>query len=416
MSIIEDRRETNLKKNVKVVTANEAVALAVKYAKVDVVGAYPISPQTSIMEYLTKYQETENLDLQIVRVESEHSAMAVAMGAAAVGARAFTATASQGLLYMAEMVYWVAGSRLPVVMVITSRAMGAPWVLGNEHTDMLLPREWGWMVLAPEHNQEVFDTIIQAYKLADSTFIPVIVGLDGYILSHTTMPIELPNQELVDSFIPKNTPKPYALDTKDPSTHGNAVYHQLYQEMRWDIFRTIQEAEDLVDEINRAWAKLTGRDYGGVIEEYMLEDAEVAVVIMGASSGDAKEAAKLVREKYNIKAGVVRLRSIRPFPIKRLHKIFNNYNIKAVGVIDRNMSPGLGGMIATEVKFTLYELPKRPKIQSYIGGLGGRDIKLKDFENIYLELDDIANGKKDVEICKWINLDLEAYNKFAIEV
>lgn len=343
MSIIEDRKETSIKKNIKVVTANEAVALAVKYAKVDVVGAYPISPQTSIMEYLTKYQETEKLDLEIVRVESEHSAMAVAMGAAAVGSRAFTATASQGLLYMAEMVYWVAGSRLPVVMVITSRAMGAPWVLGNEHTDMLLPREWGWMVLVPEHNQEVFDTIIQAYKLADSTFVPVIVGLDGYILSHTTMPIELPSQELVDAFIPKNSPKPYALDTKDPSTHGNAVYQQLYQEMRWDIFKTIEESQDLVDEINKAWAKLTGRDYGGVIEEYMLDDAEVAVVIMGASSGDAKETAKLVREKYNIKAGVIRLRSVRPFPIKRLYKIFNNYNIKAIGVIDRNMSPGLGG-------------------------------------------------------------------------
>lgn len=416
MSIIEDRKETSIKKNIKVVTANEAVALAVKYAKVDVVGVYPISPQTSIMEYLTKYQETEKLDLEIVRVESEHSAMAVAMGAAAVGSRAFTATASQGLLYMAEMVYWVAGSRLPVVMVITSRAMGAPWVLGNEHTDMLLPREWGWMVLVPEHNQEVFDTIIQAYKLADSTFIPVIVGLDGYILSHTTMPIELPSQELVDAFIPKNSPKPYALDTKDPSTHGNAVYHQLYQEMRWDIFKTIEESQDLVDEINKAWAKLTGRDYGGVIEEYMLDDAEVAIVIMGASSGDAKETAKLVREKYNIKAGVIRLRSVRPFPIKRLYKIFNNYNIKAVGVIDRNMSPGLGGMIATEIKFTLYDLPKRPKIQSYIGGLGGRDIKIKDFENIFLELKDIADNKKDVQLCKWINLDLESYNKFAIEI
>ncbi|MCX7871115.1 MAG: pyruvate ferredoxin oxidoreductase [bacterium] len=416
MSIIEDRKETSIKKNIKVVTANEAVALAVKYAKVDVVGAYPISPQTSIMEYLTKYQETEKLDLEIVRVESEHSAMAVAMGAAAVGSRAFTATASQGLLYMAEMVYWVAGSRLPVVMVITSRAMGAPWVLGNEHTDMLLPREWGWMVLVPEHNQEVFDTIIQAYKLADSTFIPVIVGLDGYILSHTTMPIELPSQELVDAFIPKNSPKPYALDTKDPSTHGNAVYQQLYQEMRWDIFKTIEESQDLVDEINKAWAKLTGRDYGGVIEEYMLDDAEVAIVIMGASSGDAKETAKLVREKYNIKAGVIRLRSVRPFPIKRLYKIFNNYNIKAIGVIDRNMSPGLGGMIATEIKFTLYDLPKRPKIQSYIGGLGGRDIKIKDFENIFLELKDIADNKKDVQLCKWINLDLESYNKFAIEI
>ncbi|MGB9638090.1 MAG: pyruvate ferredoxin oxidoreductase [bacterium] len=416
MSIMEDKKNPNLKKNIKVVTANEAVALAVKYAKVDVVGAYPITPQTSTMEYITKYQETENLDLQIVRVESEHSAMSVAMGAAAVGARSFTATSSQGLLYMAEMVYWVAGSRLPVVLVIISRAMGAPWVLGNEHTDMLLPREWGWMVLSPEHNQEVFDTIIQAYKLADSTLIPVIVGLDGYILSHTTMPIELPDQELIDNFIPKNIKKPYALDTSDPSTHGNAVYQQLYQEMRWDIFRTIQESEDLVDEINKAWAKLTGRDYGGVIEEYMLDDAEVAVVVMGASSGDAKEAAKSVREKYNIKAGVIRLRSIRPFPIKRLHKIFNNYNIKAIGVIDRNMSPGLGGMIATEIKFTLYELNKRPKIQSYIGGLGGRDIKLKDFEDIYLELYDIANNKKEIEICKWINLDLETYNKFAIEV
>ena len=416
MSIIEDRKTKEIKRNMKVVTANEAVALAVKYAKVDVVGAYPISPQTSIMEYLTKYQETEKLDLEIVRVESEHSAMAVAMGAAAVGARSFTATASQGLLYMAEMVYWVAGSRLPVVMVITSRAMGAPWVLGNEHTDMLLPREWGWMVLVPEHNQEVFDTIIQAYKLADSVFIPVIVGLDGYILSHTTMPIELPEQEIVDNFIPKNIPRPYALDTKDPATHGNAVYQSLYQEMRWDIFRTIAESEELVDKINDEWAKLTGRDYGGVIQEYMLDDAQIAIVIMGASSGDAKEAAKLVREKYGIKAGVIRLRSIRPFPIKRLKKIFSNYGIKAVGVIDRNMSPGLGGMIATEVKFVLYDLPNRVKVQSYIGGLGGRDIKVADFENIFLELNEIANNKKEVEICKWINLDLEAFEKFAIEI
>lgn len=411
MSIIEDKKSLS---NVKVVTANEAVALAVKCAKVDVVGAYPISPQTSIMEYLTKYIETENIPMEIVRVESEHSAMAVAMGAAAVGARAFTATASQGLLYMAEMVYWVGGSRLPVVMAITSRAMGAPWILGNEHTDVLLPREWGWMVLFPEDNQEVFDTIIQAYKLADTTLVPVVVGLDGFILSHTTMPISIPDQSIIDNFIPKNTPKPYALNTEDPFTHGNAVHSNLYLELRHNIFKTIEDSEDLVDEIDKEWSKLTGRSYGGVIEEFLLDDAEVAVLVMGASSGDAKEAAKKVREKYGIKAGVIRLRSIRPFPVKRLSKIAQK--VKAIGVFDRNMSPGLGGMIATEVKFALYDLKNRPIVQSYIGGLGGKDVKIADFENILVELKEMVDGKREVEKVKWVGLDLAAIEKFLEEV
>lgn len=402
------------KSNLKVVTANEAVALAVKCAKVDVVGAYPISPQTSIMEYLTKYIETEKINIEIVRVESEHSAMAVAMGAAAVGARSFTATASQGLLYMAEMVYWVGGSRLPVVMTITSRAMGAPWILGNEHTDVLLPREWGWMVLFPQDNQEVFDTIIQAYKLADSTLVPVVVGLDGFILSHTTMPISIPDQDLIDQFIPKNTPKPYALNTENPFAHGNAVHSNVYLEFRYDIFRTIEESEDLVDKIDEEWRKLTGRSYGGVIEEYMLDDADVAIMVMGASSGDAKEAARNIREKYGIKAGVIRLRSIRPFPVKRLSKIVQK--VKAIGVFDRNMSPGLGGMIATEVKFALYDLPQRPIVQSYIGGLGGKDVKISDFENMFIELDKMLKGQMSVEKVRWVGLDLSLVESYLEEV
>lgn len=411
VSIIEKKEGIS---NVKVVTANEAVALAVKCSRVDVVGAYPITPQTSIMEYLAKYVETENLPIEIVRVESEHSAMAVAMGAAAVGARAFTATSSQGLLYMAEMVYWVGGSRLPVVLAIASRAMGAPWIIGNEHTDVLLPREWGWMVLFPEDNQEVFDTIIQAYKLADSTLIPVVVGLDGFLLSHTTMPISIPEQSLIDSFIPKNTPKPYALDTANPFTHGNAVHSNVYLEFRYDIFRTIQEAEDLVDEIDKEWEKITGRSYGGVIQEYLLDDADVAIIVMGASSGDAKQAAKNVREKYGIRAGVIRLRSIRPFPFKRLTKLANN--LKAIGVVDRNISPGVAGMIATEVKFALYDLEKRPIVQSYIGGLGGKDIKVSDFENIFVELSEMVEGKVTPERAKWIGLDLSLVEQYFEEV
>ncbi|MEN3014656.1 MAG: pyruvate ferredoxin oxidoreductase [bacterium] len=414
MSIIEEKKTGSNLKNLKVVTANEAVALAVKCARVDVVGAYPISPQTSIMEYLTKYVETENLPIEIIRVESEHSAMAVAMGAAAVGARAFTATASQGLLYMAEMVYWVAGSRLPVVMAIASRAMGAPWILGNEHTDIMLPREWGWIVLFPEDNQEVFDTIIQAYRIADKTLIPVIVGLDGFIMSHTTMPISIPDQSIIDSFIPKNTPKPYALNTENPFTHGNAVSSNLYMEFRYDIFRTIEEAEDLVDQVDREWYELTGRTYGGTIQEYMLDDAEVAIIVMGASSGDAKQAAMNVRQKYNIKAGVIRLRSIRPFPVKRLSRIASR--LKCIGVLDRNMSPGLAGMIATEVKFALYELENRPIIQAYIGGLGGKDIKIEDFENIYLELHEMMQGKRKVEKVRWVGLDLSAVEAYFEEV
>ncbi len=409
MSITENRNQT-----IKVVTANEAVALAVKSARVDVVGAYPITPQTSIIEYLSKYVELEKVPMEIIKVESEYSAMAVAMGAASVGSRAFTATSSQGLLYMTEMVYWVAGSRFPIVMAIVSRAMGSPWILGNEHTDILLPREWGWMVLFPENNQEVFDTIIQAYKLADSTLIPVIVGLDGFILSHTTTPINIPDQSIIDSFIPKNTPKPYALDINNPFTHGNAVHSNIYLEFRYDIFRTIEEAEDLVDKIDKEWYKLTGRSYGGTVDEYLMDDAEVAILVMGASSGDAKQAALKVREKYNIKAGVIRLRSIRPFPVKRLKNI--SEKIKAIGVFDRNMSPGLGGMIATELKFALYDLTQRPIIQSYIGGLGGKDIKISDFENIFIELNEMVKNKIPTTKVKWIGLDLSLIESYMEEV
>lgn len=409
MSITEEKKYIS-----KVVTANEAVALAVKYAKVDVVGAYPITPQTTIMEYLTKYAETEKLPMEIVRVESEHSAMAVTMGAAAVGARVFTATSSQGLLYMAEMVYWVAGSRLPVVMAIASRAMGSPWTLGNEHTDILLPREWGWLVLFPENNQEVFDTIIQAYKIADTTLLPVIVGLDGFILSHTAMPISIPDQSIIDNFIPKNTPKPYALDTKNPFTHGNAFPFNIYLEFRYDIFKTIEEAEDLIEEVDKQWGQLTGRSYGGTLEEYLVDDAEVAVLVMGASSGDAKEAAKNVRKKYGIKAGVLRLRSIRPFPVKKLLKIANR--IKAIGVFDRNMSPGLGGMIATELKFILYDLKNKPIVQSYIGGLGGKDVKITDFENIFIELDKMVKNETEPAKVRWVGLDLNSVQPYFEEV
>ncbi|MFN3478225.1 MAG: transketolase C-terminal domain-containing protein, partial [bacterium] len=278
----------------------------------------------------------------------------------------------------------------------------------------LLPREWGWMVLFPENNQEVFDTIIQAYKIAEKTLVPVIVGLDGFILSHTTMPISIPDQEIIDNFIPKNMPKPYALDVDNPFTHGNAVHSNVYLEFRYDIFRTVEEAEELVEQVDIQWKKLTGRSYGGTVDEYLLDDAEVAVLVMGASSGDAREAAKNVREKLGIKAGVIRLRSVRPFPVKRLTKIANN--VKAIGVFDRNMSPGVGGMIATELKFSLYDLDKRPVIQSYIGGLGGKDVKVSDFEKIFVELDNMIKGKDSPSKVRWVGLDLSAVEAYFEEV
>ncbi|MFN3699559.1 MAG: transketolase C-terminal domain-containing protein, partial [Dictyoglomus sp.] len=200
----------------------------------------------------------------------------------------------------------------------------------------------------------------------------------------------------------------------NPFTHGNAVHSNVYLEFRYDIFRTIEEAEDLVDQVDNEWKELTGRGYGGTVEEYLLDDAEVAVLVMGASSGDAKEAAKNVREKLGIKAGVIRLRSIRPFPVKRLTKIASK--IKAIGVFDRNMSPGLGGMIATEVKFSLYDLDKHPIIQSYIGGLGGKDVKISDFEKIFVELDGMVKGKDLPTKVRWIGLDLSAVQAYFEEV
>jgi len=388
-----------------ILTGNYAAAHGARLARAQFIAAYPITPQTTIVEKLAEFVETGKLNAKYLRVESEHSAMAAVIGASATGLRVFTATASHGLAYMHEMVIWAAGARLPIVMAVVGRAFAPPWNIWNEHTDMLMERDTGWMIFLSENNQEVLDTVIQAYRIAEDerVLLPAIVGLDAFILSHTYMPVELPDQEVVDKFLPPRKPAPFLLDPENPITHGNVIYPDYYMEVRYHIHEYMEKAKEVIKEVDREWGWLTGRSYGGLIDCYKCEDADVIVASVGSSAGDAKTAADRLRER-GYRAGVARIRAFRPFPREELIRIASR--VKAVGVVDRNLSPSIGGILYNEVKAALYDMRNPPPVQGYIAGLGGRDITVNDYINIFLETYRmVEEGEKPT--LRWVNLKEE---------
>lgn len=390
---------------IKVITGNEAVAYGVKLSRVKFIAAYPITPQTTIVEKISKMVESGELDAEFLRVESEHSALAATLGASTAGLRSFTATSSHGLSYMNEMVIWTAGARHPVVMAVVCRAFGPPWNIWNEHTDILMQRDTGWIIMFAENNQEVLDTVIQAYKIAENerVLLPVIIGLDAFILSHTSMPVEIPDQDIIDKFLPSTAKKPFILDPNNPITHGSLTYPDSYMEFRYLIHKSMEEAKNVIEDVDTEWEKLTGRSYGGLIDSYKCEDAEVAIITVGSSAGDAKEAVDRLRDE-GYRVGVIRLRVFRPFPTEKLRELA--LRLKAIGVVDRNLSPGIGGIIQAEVKASLYDLPKKPLVQGFIAGLGGRDITVRDFIEMYLNLYNIVEKGITPQI-QWIGLRKE---------
>jgi pyruvate ferredoxin oxidoreductase alpha subunit len=358
----------------KALTGNHAVAEAAKLARVKVVAAYPITPQTTIVERLAEMIEKGELEAKMIRVESEHSAMAATLGAAAAGARAFTATSSHGLLYMHEVLWWTAGARIPVVMAVVARAIGPPWNIHVEHSDVMDQRDTGWIISIAQENQEAFDLTLQAFRISEDprVYLPMIVSLDGFILSHTVAPVDVPSQEDVDAWLPPRR-QPYVITPESNVVMGNIANDEEYYMMRFSIQAAMQAAKKVINEVDEEFGKAFGRRYGGLVECYLCDDADYVMLLAGSWAGDAKKAAEQLREE-GIRAGVARVRFIRPWPEEFIRERL--VNVKGVIVFDRSISFGSYGQLFTDTAATLYG---QTSLRGVIAGLGGVDVKPEDF-------------------------------------
>lgn len=367
-----------------IITGNQAVANAAKLCRVQVVAAYPITPQSSVVETLSTYIETGELKAEFVTVESEHSALAVCIAASSVGARVFTATSANGLAYMCEQIHWAAGSRLPIVMGCVNRAMAAPWNVLNDQQDSMSQRDAGWIQLFCRNNQEIFDTFIQAFKIAESVHVPVMVCYDGYILSHTVMPVEIPSQNAVDAFLPRYKPT-MVLDPSDPKNinpvtladprvNGDGVLCHGYMEHRFLHQEALLAALETIVTVDREYGEAFGRSWGGLYWDYQREDAEILLMAAGSLASEATAAADELRSG-GIKAGVLGLRAYRPFPASALREAVRNARL--VVVFDKSLSYGDEGPICGDLKAALYKADPSPVVYGYVAGLGGRDVKAR---------------------------------------
>jgi 2-oxoisovalerate ferredoxin oxidoreductase alpha subunit len=377
-----------------VANGNYAAAYAVKLANVKVVAAYPITPQTAVVEKIAEFVANGEMNAEYINVESEHSAMAACIGASAAGVRTFTATSSQGLLYMHEMLHWASGSRLPIVMAQVNRAVAPPWSIWVDHNDSISQRDTGWIQFYCETNQDILDTLIQAYKIAEDprVLLPAMVCYDGFELSHTSMPIELPDQRDVDGFLGPYNEDHALIDLEKPTTHSNVVSPELYMEFRLLIQKAMENAKLVINETASDFSQRFGRNYESQIQCYKCRDIDVAIVSMGAISSEAKEAVDRLR-KEKLPVGAIKLRVFRPFPVEAFQEL--GKRVKAFVVIDRDISFGMEGALFTELKSALYHLEEKPLVLGFIAGLGGRDVRIRDLTRAARKgLDALKKGAK----------------------
>ncbi|MDP2937743.1 MAG: pyruvate ferredoxin oxidoreductase [Candidatus Omnitrophota bacterium] len=365
---------------------SRAVAEIVKLCKPGVISAYPITPQTHIVEELAKMVADGELNAQFVNVESEHSAASVVLGAVATGVRAFTATSSQGLLYMAEVLFNISGLRLPLVMTCANRAISAPINIWNDQQDSVSLRDSGWIQLYAENNQEAADLHLVGYRLSEdkSIMLPVMVCMDGFILTHGMETIDIPKQEEVNKFLPGYRPL-YKLDPAEPLTMGLLADPDYYLETRFAIQETFKDVLKMIPKINEEFKNHFGRDYkDGLVEEYCTKDAEKVIVAMGSVCGTIKEVVDAQRAKGK-KVGLLKIISYRPFPYARVYDVLKD--VPRVAVLDKAVSPGAYAPLAVEIKATFFGKKKCPKvISSFVAGLGGRDITLESVKEIFGKL------------------------------
>jgi 2-oxoisovalerate ferredoxin oxidoreductase alpha subunit len=383
-------------------TANHIAGYAAKAARVKVVAAYPITPQTTVVEKIAEFVESGKMDIEYIRVESEHSAMVACIGAAAAGVRTFTATSAHGLALMHEALHWASGSRLPIVMAVVNRAMGAPWSIWPDFSDSLSQRDTGWLQFYCADNQEVFDTIIQAYKLCEDerVFLPAMICLEGFILSHTYMPVKLPEQKKVDDFLPPYK-SGWILDINHPFSHSNLVAPEWYMEFRYMIQEAMENAKRLIPIIDKEYGETFGVEHGGLVEKYKCEDADLMLLTMGTMGSEAKIAVENLR-KDGLKVGSARVRVFRPFPTEEMVKLAGQAQMFAT--IDRHISFGMEGFLATEIKASLSNQKDRPLVAGFIAGLGGRDVTSGTIEKIAKKsLKQMRSGKVERET-EWVDL------------
>ena len=398
------------KADIQILDGNNAAAQGAKLSRVQVIAAYPITPQSPVTEKLSELVESGRLNAEYVTVESEHSALAVCTSASIVGARTFTATSSHGLAYMHEMLHWVAGTRLPVVLVCVNRAIGAPWNVLNDQQDSISQRDTGWIQIYARNNQEIVDSVIQAYKIAEAVYVPVMVCYDGYILSHTEMPVDVPAQEDVDRFLPPykphtildpSNPKNYNLVTlANPRVNADGVLCHGYMELRYLLQEALQNSKETITRVGQEFGELFGRNYACMFWEDRLDDADIVIVAMGSLAMEAIVAADMLRKEGH-KAGVLGLRVFRPFPKVDLVKALKKSRL--IVVFDKNVSYGQEGVTCSELKSAIYGTSVNATIRNFVVGLGGRDVKARELaEAVNKSLLSIKEGIPNKEYPEWI--------------
>jgi len=382
---ITEKKSEKINHKIKILTGNHAAAQALRQAKVGVVAAYPITPQSPVVEKIAEFISKGKMNTRFVKVESEHSALAVCCAASATGSRVGTATSSHGLMLMYEMLPWAAGNRLPIVINLATRATGAPWSVWTDHQDFITMRDVGWLQMFCMDNQEIYDTNIQAFRIAEDprVFLPTVVAYDGYILSHTMMPVILEKQEDIDDFLPPlkhhiNLSDMSQVKGIDPVTtphlidRGEEGIAPGYFEYRYAMQKALENSIDIIVEVHDKFTAKFGRSYGnGIYKTHLTEDADTIIFAMGSVASQARNVIKKLR-KDGLKVGLVSLKLFRPFPVSYLREFFKNK--KQVVVFDRDIGYGYEGVLSYELKAALYGLKNSPFIKGFIVGLGGRDI------------------------------------------
>ena len=381
---------------IKVISANKAIAEAVKLAKPKVIPVYPITPQTSISEYLAQFVADGDLRAEYIRVESEHSAISAAVGASGTGVRVFTATSSQGLALMHEILFAAAGLRNPIVMANANRALSAPLSIWNDQQDSISQRDTGWMQFYAENAQEALDLVLQAYRISENNkvLLPSMVCVDGFILTHTVEPVDIPLQDTVDKFLIPYQPKHAYLDPEDPMSLGTFTDPNYYMEARYDMEVAMEGSKKVIRDVHKEFTEVFGREYD-LVEEYMCNDAEIILIAMGSICGTIKNVIDSLGAQGE-KIGLLKVIAFRPFPKDEIQKAIKNAN--KIAVLDKNISFGIGGVLFNEIKAKM-----DVNASGFILGLGGRDVSPDDIKTIVNETRNSTSNDK----INWIGLKQE---------
>jgi len=381
----------------QLLAGNYAVAEAVRLARVQLVAAYPITPQTPIYEKLSDMENEGKLTGIMMRTESEHSAMAACIAASLTGVRTFTATASQGLALMHEMLHFASGNRVPIVMCNVNRVIAAPWAFGSDQSDSLSQRDTGWMQFYCEDAQEALDTVIQAYSIAEQALLPVMVAIDGFFTSHFIEPIDIPDQASVDAFLPPFS-VPTRFNIEDPAYVNNVVNPEQYMGYRQRSFEDMEKTRPIIREVNERYQRIIGRGYG-VVEPLNCDGAEIVLVTSGAMTSTARVAIESLREK-GLAAGLLKLKAFRPFPTEEVQEVLKD--VPKVAVLDRNISLGKEGIWCQELKAALYPLACRPEVYGFIAGICGADVSPDMIESMVFQA---LNRAKPERVPAWVRRD-----------